>query len=439
MGLFEDPVDKREKLAVVGLGYVGMPLAISFAKSLDTIGFDISKEKIELYKTGIDPTKEVGDIEIAKTNLEFTSDENRLKDAKFYIIAVPTPINIDKTPDLTPVEKASQIVGRNLKKGSVIVYESTVYPGVTEDICIPILERASGLKCGLDFYIGYSPERINPGDKIHRLENIRKIVSGMNEETLDCIANVYEIVVKAGVYRAGSIKVAEDAKVVENSQRDINIAFMNELAMVFDKMGIDTNDVIAAMNTKWNSLGFYPGLVGGHCIGVDPYYFVYEAEKLGYHSQIILAGRKINDGMGEYIGENIIKQLVLANKQVRQCRVAIFGITFKENCPDIRNSKVLDIIKKLSDYGIETVLVDPVADIPMTKEEDQIRITELDDVNDIDCAVFAVAHDLFKQLMDKQIEAMFSNREDTKNVIIDVKGIMDKKRITEMGFRYWSL
>jgi UDP-N-acetyl-D-galactosamine dehydrogenase len=361
MVLYEKILNKEENISLIGLGYVGMPLAVAFAKKANVIGFDINKEKVDLYKKGIDPTHEVGNDEIKNTTVQFTSDESELKKAKFHIVAVPTPINLDKTPDLSPVLGASTTLGRNLTKGSIIVYESTVYPGVTEDFCIPILERESGLKCGVDFKIGYSPERINPGDKVHRLENITKIVSGMDEDSLEEIASVYELIIKAGVHRAPSIKVAEAAKVVENSQRDINIAFMNELAMVFDRMGIDTNEVIEAMNTKWNALGFRPGLVGGHCIGVDPYYFVYQAENLGYHSQIILSGRKVNDGMGAFVADAIIKKLVLANKLVREAKVVILGITFKENCPDIRNSKVEDIIIRLKEYGINPVIVDPWA------------------------------------------------------------------------------
>ncbi|MBQ7582724.1 MAG: nucleotide sugar dehydrogenase, partial [Lachnospiraceae bacterium] len=347
MSLYERIANREEKISLVGLGYVGMPIAVAFAKCADVIGFDLNAEKIAAYKSGIDPTKEVGDEAIAATTVAFTSDPEELKKARFHIVAVPTPINLDKTPDLYPVESASHLLGKNLTKGSIVVYESTVYPGVTEDVCVPILEQESGLKCGVDFRIGYSPERINPGDKVHRLENIRKIVSGMDEETLDEIAHVYEMVIKAGVHRASSIRVAEAAKVVENSQRDINIAFINELAMAFDRMGIDTNEVIDAMNTKWNALGFRPGLVGGHCIGVDPYYFIYEAEKLGYHSRLISAGRQINDDMAAFVGDRIVKQMVLANKQVRSAKVVFFGATFKENCPDVRNSKVMEIIRHL--------------------------------------------------------------------------------------------
>lgn len=352
---------------------------------------------------------------------------------------MPTPVNADKTPDLSPVEGASAIVGRNLTKGSIVVYESTVYPGVTEDICIPILEKESGLKCGIDFKIGYSPERINPGDKVHRLENIIKIVSGIDEETLEEVANVYELVIEAGVHKASSIKVAEAAKVVENSQRDINIAFMNELAMVFDRMNIDTNEVVEAMNTKWNALKFYPGLVGGHCIGVDPYYFVYEAEKLGYHSQIILSGRKINDGMGSFIADAIIKKLILANKVVKQAKVVILGITFKENCPDTRNSKVEDIIKRLNEYDISPIVVDPQASAIDAKREYGVELVSIENVRDADCLVFAVAHEEFKSMSLKQIDMLFGNFDNSEKVIIDVKSILDKPEIENMGYSFWRL
>ena len=439
MGLYKDIVDKKEKIAVIGLGYVGMPIAVAFAKKVDVIGYDISKEKIELYKSGIDPTKEVGDESIRETTVDFTSDESKLKEAKFHIVAVPTPINSDKTPDLSPVEGASRTVGYNLTKGSIVVYESTVYPGVTEDICVPILEKGSGLKCGVDFKIGYSPERINPGDKVHRLENIIKIVSGMDEESLDEIAKVYELIIEAGVHRAGSIKVAEAAKVVENSQRDINIAFMNELAMVFDRMEIDTKEVVEAMNTKWNALGFTPGLVGGHCIGVDPYYFVYEAEKLGYHSQIILSGRKINDGMGKFVADAIIKKLILANKVVRQSKVVILGLTFKENTPDTRNSKVIDIIDSLREYGIEPIIVDPVADINEAKQEYGIDLVDIKDVRNADCLVLAVAHDVFKRMSLRELDCLYGDLENKDKVLIDVKSMLDKKEIQEKGYSYWRL
>jgi len=439
MDLFNKLISNKEKVAVIGLGYVGMPIAVAFAKKVDVIGFDLNKKKIDLYKSGIDPTNEVGDDEIERTTVEFTTDETKLKEAKFHIVAVPTPINSDKTPDLSPVEGASRIVGRNLTKGSIVVYESTVYPGVTEDICIPILEEESGLKCGVDFKIGYSPERINPGDKVHRLENIIKIVSGMDEESLDEIAKVYELVINVGVHRAGSIKVAEAAKVVENSQRDINIAFMNELAMVFDRMGIDTKEVVEAMNTKWNALGFTPGLVGGHCIGVDPYYFVYEAEKLGYHSQIILSGRKINDGMGKFVADAIIKKLILANKVVRQAKIVILGITFKENTPDTRNSKVVDIIESLREYGIEPIVVDPEAESDEAKHEYGINLVDISEVKDADCLVLAVAHDTFKQMSWDDIDSLYGNFDNKEKVLIDVKSILDRKVIEEKGYSYWRL
>lgn len=439
MNLYERILNREEKVSLVGLGYVGMPIAVAFAKHVDVIGFDLNEKKIELYKSGVDPTNEVGDEAIKQTTVEFTADETKLREAKFHIVAVPTPVNTDKTPDLSPVEGASVIVGRNLTKGSIVVYESTVYPGVTEDICIPILERESGLKCGIDFKVGYSPERINPGDKVHTLEKIIKIVSGMDEESLDEIAKVYEIVIEAGVHRASCIKVAEAAKVVENSQRDINIAFMNELAMVFDRMGIDTNEVVEAMNTKWNALRFYPGLVGGHCIGVDPYYFVYEAEKLGYHSQIILSGRKINDGMGEFVADAIIKKLILANKVVKQAKVVILGITFKENCPDTRNSKVADIINRLREYEINPIVVDPQADGQDAYHEYGVELVELENVKDADCLVFAVAHDEFKNMNMEQIDKLFSNVNNNEKILVDVKSILDKKRLRENGYSYWNL
>jgi UDP-N-acetyl-D-galactosamine dehydrogenase len=396
MDLYNKIITKKEKIAVIGLGYVGMPLAIALARKAKVIGFDINKSKIELYKSGIDPTNEVGNEAIKETTVEFTSEETKLRGAKFHIIAVPTPINADKTPNLSPVERATEIVARNLTKGSIVVYESTVFPGVTEDICIPLIESVSGLKCGVDFKVGYSPERINPGDKVHTLENIVKIVSGIDNECLEIIKKVYELVIKAGVHPVSSIKVAEAAKVVENSQRDINIAFMNELAMVFDRMDIDTLEVIEAMNTKWNALGFYPGLVGGHCIGVDPYYFIYQAEKLGYHSQIILSGRKINDGMAEFVANAIIKKLILANKAVRKSKVAILGITFKENCPDTRNSKVMDIIKTLREFGLDPVVTDPLADKNELAAEYGIDLVDISEIKNVDCLVIVVAHDSYK-------------------------------------------
>ena len=439
MELYQQIINREEKIALVGLGYVGMPIAVAFARKADVIGFDLNAAKIRAYREGHDPTCEVGDEAIRKTTVDFTSDEKKLREARFFIIAVPTPVNTDKTPDLAPVEGASVIVGRNLQPGSIVVYESTVYPGVTEDVCVPILERESGLKCGIDFKIGYSPERINPGDKKHRLENIRKIVSGMDEETLEQVAKVYELVIEAGVHRAPTIKVAEAAKVVENSQRDINIAFMNELAMAFDRMGINTNDVVEAMNTKWNALGFRPGLVGGHCIGVDPYYFIYEAEKLGYHSQIIAAGRKINDDMAGFVASAIIRQLVLANKTVRQSRVLIMGITFKENCPDTRNSKINDIVVALEGYGITPMVVDPYADPEDLKREYGIELSQPEDAKDMDCVVLAVAHEAYRSLNKAQIETMFRTVPNEMKVLVDIKGILNRNEFPKEEYLYWSL
>ena len=440
MSLYKKIINKEEKLSLIGLGYVGMPIAVAFAKKgLNVIGFDLNKEKINLYKAGIDPTHEVGDETIKNSTVEFTFNENKLKEAKFHIVAVPTPVNLDHTPDLTPVIGASTILGRNLTKGSIIVYESTVYPGVTEDVCVPILEKESGLKCGIDFKIGYSPERINPGDKIHRLENIHKIVSGMDEESLEEIKNVYDLVIEVGTYPVSSIKTAEAVKVVENSQRDINIAFMNELAMVFDRMGIDTNEVVDGMNTKWNALGFRPGLVGGHCIGVDPYYFTYEAEKLGYHSQIILSGRKVNDGMGAFVADATIKELIKAGKAPKNCKVAIFGLTFKENCPDTRNSKVEDIIKRLEEFDIKPLVVDSWASERDAMKEYGVTLTKLEDIKDIDCIILAVAHNEFKKLPLSKLKSLFKESNDNEKVLIDVKGLHSVKELKESGMKYWRL
>lgn len=427
----------EESIALVGLGYVGMPIAIEFAKrGIKVIGFDISEAKIALYKSGVDPTNEVGDEAIRNSTVYFTADETDLRRAKFHIVAVPTPVNDDHTPDLTPVEGASHTLGRNLTKGSVVVFESTVYPGVTEDVCVPILEKESGLKCGIDFKIAYSPERINPGDKVHRLSTITKIVSGMDEETLECVAKVYEIVVDAGVHRAESIKVAEAAKVIENSQRDINIAFMNELSIIFNKMGIDTLSVLRAAGTKWNFLNFRPGLVGGHCIGVDPYYLTYRAEMLGYHSQIILSGRRINDDMGKYCAENVVKKLIAADKAVRGARVAILGFTFKENCPDTRNTKIIDIVKELKEYGISPIITDPTADAAEARRLYGVEFVDMDTIKEMDAVILAVAHDGFKSLTMEQFDAMFGLG---KKVLLDLKGLLDRKAYEDAGYSYWRL
>lgn len=440
MSLYEKLLNKEESLSLVGLGYVGMPIAVAFAKKgLHVIGFDLNKAKIDLYKSGVDPTNEVGDETITSTTVEFTSDETRLQDTKFIIVAVPTPVNTDHTPDLTPVIGASETVGRNLTKGSIVVYESTVYPGCTEDVCIPILEKESGLKCGVDFKVGYSPERINPGDKVHRLENIHKIVSGMDAESLEEIKNVYDIVIEVGTHPVSNIRTAEAVKVVENSQRDINIAFMNELAMVFDRMNIDTNEVVDGMNTKWNALGFRPGLVGGHCIGVDPYYFTYEAEKLGYHSQIILNGRIVNDSMGAYVADAAVKQMIAAGQAPKKAKVVILGLTFKENCPDTRNSKVDDIIKQLNTYGIEPVVVDPWASEHDALCEYGVTLTKLEDVSDADCVIVAVAHNEFKALSLDEIKKLFKAGVDDEKVLIDVKGLYRIEELKESGMRFWRL
>ena len=440
MSLYEKIKTKAESLSVIGLGYVGMPIAVAFAeKGIKVIGFDLNKEKIELYKKGVDPTKEVGDEAIKNSTVEFTADEKQLQKAKFHIVAVPTPVNTDHTPDLSPVIGASEIVGRNLVKGSIVVYESTVYPGVTEDVCIPILEKESGLKCGDDFKVGYSPERINPGDKVHRLENIHKIVSGMDKESLEEIKNVYDLVIEVGTYPVSNIKTAEAIKVVENSQRDINIAFMNELAMVFDRMGIDTNEVVDGMNTKWNALGFRPGLVGGHCIGVDPYYFTYQAEKLGYHSQIILNGRIVNDGMGEFVADAAVKQMISVGQAPKKSKVVVLGLTFKENCPDTRNSKVADIIKRLNEYGIDPIVADPWADGNDALKEYGVALTALEEVNNADCVIIAVAHNEFKAMPLEKIKTLFRNCDDGEKVLIDVKGLYTVDELEKSGMKYWRL
>lgn len=438
MDLYNKIVNREEKLSLVGLGYVGLPIAVAFSKKVDVIGFDINDKKIQTYIGGKDPTKEVGNEAIQKCNVDFTSDETRLREARFHIVAVPTPVRPDKVPDLSPVIGASKVLGRNLTKGSVVVYESTVYPGVTEDICVPILEKESGLKCGVDFKIGYSPERINPGDKNHRLENIVKIVSGMDDETLETVADVYSLVIEAGVYRAESIKVAEAAKVIENSQRDINIAFVNELSMIFSRMGIDTKAVLRAAGTKWNFLSFEPGLVGGHCIGVDPYYLTYKAEQIGYHSRIILAGRRINDGMGAYVAQELVKKMIHADVKVKDADVLVLGLTFKGNCPDTRNTKVIDILNELGSYEIHTSVYDPVADKAEAKREYGIDLVSKVELKDFDAVLVAVDHDDFKEYSVEDIKAMYSDKNENK-ILFDVKGIYDKDEFEKAGFNYWRL
>ena len=430
----------EEAIAVIGLGYVGMPIAVEFAKYVRVIGFNHNEKRIEQYRSGIDPTNEVGSEALKKTRVEFTSDEKKLREAKFFIVAVPTPVNSDHTPDLYTVENASRIVGRNLTKNSIICYESTVYPGVTEDVCIPILENESGMKCGEDFKVAYSPERINPGDRVHTLTSICKIVSGIDMETCNIVKKIYDIVIKAGTFPVSNIKTAEAIKVVENSQRDINIAFMNELAMVFDRMNIDTNEVVDGMNTKWNALGFRPGLVGGHCIGVDPYYFTYEAEKLGYHSQIILNGRIVNDSMGAFVADAAIRQMIAAGQAPINSKVVILGITFKENCPDARNSKVKDIIERLKDYGIVPIVADPRADEMIVKEEYGVNLSKLDEIHDADCIIVAVAHNEFRDMALDGVQKLFSSEKmPHQKVLIDVKGLYNIADLKKSGLRYWRL
>ncbi len=440
MKLYEKIIKGEESISLVGLGYVGMPIAVAFAKKgIRVIGFDLNEEKIRQYQSGFDPTNEVGNEVIAQTSVDFTSDEKRLQESKFHIVAVPTPVNTDHTPDLTPVIGASEIVGRNLVPGAIVVYESTVYPGCTEDVCIPILEKQSGLKCGVDFKVGYSPERINPGDRVHRLENIHKIVSGIDEESLEEIKNVYDIVIEVGTHPVSNLRTAEAVKVVENSQRDVNIAFMNELAMVFDRMDIDTNEVVDGMNTKWNALGFRPGLVGGHCIGVDPYYFTHQAEKLGYHSQIILNGRIVNDSMGNYVADAAVKKMIEAGQAPRKSRVAILGLTFKEDCPDTRNSKVDDIIKRLDTYGIQPLVVDPWAEEGDAMKEYGVTLTKMEDLKDLDCIILAVAHKQFREMGLKRLMELFRDVPDEEKVLIDVKGLLKVKELEETDIKWWRL
>jgi UDP-N-acetyl-D-galactosamine dehydrogenase len=441
MKLFYDLVNKKAKLAVIGLGYVGMPIAVAFArKGLEVIGFDVNEKKIDLYRSGVDPTREVGDEAIRTTSVRFTADEKALQEASFHIVAVPTPVNTDHTPDLTPVIGASEIIGRNLTPGAIVVYESTVYPGCTEDVCIPILEKYSGLVCGKDFKVGYSPERINPGDRVHRLENIHKIVSGIDAESLEEIKAVYDIVIEVGTHPVSNLRTAEAVKVVENSQRDINIAFMNELAMVFDRMDIDTNEVVDGMNTKWNALGFRPGLVGGHCIGVDPYYFTYEAEKLGYHSQIILNGRIVNDSMGAFVADAAVKKMIEAGQAPKRSKVVILGLTFKENCPDTRNSKVNDIVQRLGEYGIKPFVVDPWASREEAMREYGVELASLGDVPKVDCVIVAVGHREFRAMTMDQLKALFKPElADGEKVLVDVKGLYPMEDLKASGLRFWRL
>lgn len=436
--LYEELLSRKSAVSVIGLGYVGMPLAIELAKYFKVVGFDLNQSKIEEYKQGHDATREVGDKALKESSVLFSSDPAILDEAQFHIIAVPTPINMDKTPDFSPLIGASEELGKHLRPGAVVVYESTVYPGATEEICAPCLEKTSGLKCGKDFWIGYSPERINPADKNHTLRNIKKVVSGLTPEATNLISSVYEKIIDAGVFRTSNIKTAEAIKVVENSQRDINIAFMNEIAMVFDLMGIDTSEVIDGMNTKWNALGFTPGLVGGHCIGVDPYYFTYNAENLGYHSQIILSGRKINDSMGQYVADIAVRELVKAGYAPKNANVAVLGLTFKENCPDTRNSKSIDIISRLNEYGIEPSVVDPYLTEAPRQVSTRGNGTSLSSLQNIDCIILAVAHDEFKRELPESLKTIFSQT-DRPNVIIDVKSMLSRDNLNQSDCVYWSL
>lgn len=436
--IYSGLISGKEKLALVGLGYVGMPIAVEFAKHIPVIGFDINEKRVNEYRNGIDATNEIGEA-IKNTTVDFTADPNRLKEAKFIIVAVPTPVNPDTTPDLRPVEGASRTVGQNLTPGTIVVFESTVYPGVTEDVCVPIIEKESGLKCGVDWKIGYSPERINPGDRVHTLTNIRKIVSGMDEESAREIQKVYDIVIKAGTVPVSTIKTAEAVKVVENSQRDINIAFVNEIAMICDKMGIDTDEVIYGMNSKWNALGFKPGLVGGHCIGVDPYYLTNAAEMLGYHSQIILNGRKVNDSMGAYVADAAIKQMIEAGLAPKKANVVILGITFKENCPDTRNSKVVDIIKRLKEYEINPIVADSWADVDVAKHEYGVDLVPFDQLPKADCLIIAVGHNEFRSMSTMQLKKLFKDVPDEEKVLIDVKSLYRLDELKASGMRFWRL
>lgn len=426
------------KIAVVGLGYVGLPLAAAFGRQFPVIGFDIHQGKVQELVDGFDATGELTTEELQSTQIDYTTDPESLKQADFVIVTVPTPIDDNNNPDLTPVEKATQTIGRNLKPGSIIVYESTVYPGVTEEICVPILERESGLTCGVGFKVGYSPERINPGDKVHTVDKIIKVVSGMDAETLETVASVYELVVTAGVHRASSIKVAEAAKVIENTQRDLNIALINELALIFNKLGIPTQDVLAAAGTKWNFLKFTPGLVGGHCIGVDPYYLTHKAEQIGYHPQVILAGRRINDGMGKYVAENTVKQMIKAGKVIKGARVLVLGLTFKEDVPDIRNTKVVDIVHELEDYGIEVLIHDPLASPEETRHEYALSLVEWDQIGQVDAVIYAVAHQAFRNLSVAELKGLCVNGNGA-GVMVDVKSVLNRIEVEAAGLRYWSL
>ncbi|MGL5052367.1 MAG: nucleotide sugar dehydrogenase [Cetobacterium sp.] len=438
--MIKEILEKKQKISIVGMGYVGLPLAVAFAeKGIDVIGFDLNENKILKYKNGEDPTNEIGEERLRKnTNINYTTDASNIQESKYIIVAVPTPVGKNNIPDLSPIEGASKIIGKNLKKGSYVIFESTVYPGVTEEICVPILERESGLKCGVDFKVGYSPERVNPGDKLNTVETIVKIVSGMDKESLETIAELYKIIVKPGVHKASSIRVAEAAKVIENSQRDVNIAFVNELSIIFEKMNIDTHEVLEAAGTKWNFLKFTPGLVGGHCIGVDPYYLTYKSEELGYISQLILSGRRINDGMSKFVVEKFIKEMIKSGLRVKDAKIAIMGIAFKENCPDLRNSKVVDVIKELQEYGIDITVVDPIVDPKEAEMEYGIEISQISEVKNIDGLILAVKHKEFENILLDDIKTYF-NKSIDKPIIFDLKGVLKKNEEMISTINYWRM
>jgi UDP-N-acetyl-D-glucosamine/UDP-N-acetyl-D-galactosamine dehydrogenase len=432
---YEHLASRTSPLAVVGLGYVGLPLAVSLARHFDVIGFDISAGRIEELEKGLDRTGEVEPERLTAAKIEYTADPADLKRAGLIIVAVPTPIDGHRNPDLTPVISASITVGRNLSRGSVIVFESTVYPGLTEEVCVPLMEEHSGLKCGTDFTVGYSPERINPGDKVHTLETITKVVAGQDGPTLELLARVYGAVVTAGVHRASSIKVAEAAKVIENTQRDLNIALMNELALIFDRLGIDTLEVLEAAGTKWNFLPFRPGLVGGHCIGVDPYYLTFKADEVGYHPQVILAGRRINDGMGKFVAEKTVKMMINSNQNIKGSRVGVLGLTFKENCPDLRNTRVVDIVAELESYGVDVLVHDPIADPAEAQKYYGIALRRWEEMTNLSALIIAVAHKEYRGKGLAELNSLLG----PKGCLVDVKCIIDRDEASKAGVELWRL
>ncbi|WP_147822678.1 nucleotide sugar dehydrogenase [Salidesulfovibrio onnuriiensis] len=434
---FEDLKRKKDSIAVLGLGYVGLPLAVSLGRYFHVLGVDISQQRVDELSKGFDRTGEVDFSAVSDVDLEFTADVSRLKEARCIIVAVPTPIDEYRSPDLRPVVGASTTVGRHMAKGSVVVYESTVYPGLTEEICVPLLEKESGLTCGKDFKVGYSPERINPGDKEHRLETIVKVVAGMDEESAELLDQVYSSIIRAGTHRARDIRTAEAAKVIENTQRDLNIALMNELAVIFDRMGIDTMDVLEAAGTKWNFLPFRPGLVGGHCIGVDPYYLTFKAEAMGLHPKVILAGREINDGMGKFIAEATVKRMIRDGAVIKGARVGILGFTFKDNVPDLRNTRVVDVVAELKDYGVDVIVTDPLADFEEAQEEYGMHLRPLEDLRDLDALILTVAHDAYRSIPLSEIKTWF--RKPEKATIIDVKCFFDREELEKENVACWRL